>query len=455
MLSRISCFSYFLAAVTAVVLVPSAQSALITTGGAVPHQGLHLEDASSSLLGFGDRSAPNTINSTGLSGPVGPGQSHSTTAVHDWNSSGAPPDPLPAFITYDLGKNYALNGGGNYVKVWNGNETTARGAADVEIWVSPDENSSNLVKLVTTGANAQTNGSGNFLFPVATGGGYLGFTLDTTNLTNAGLLSNVRLMNFNVLTNRAGADQIAALSEVQFDGTLVSTPTAITKLATASVTIAAGGVGGSEAVNAVSSQLGGREAGKSRDKSGITTAGLTVGAVQHDIGAGNQWLSGDGTPPTTGSPEWITWDLGSSIILDRIHIWNYSETGGLSNRGAKDVEILVSPDTNLANLIALDNVALGGDFVFPRAVENGQYGLEIRFEDVLNSLLLNSVRLVRFRITSNYGDSNFVGIAEAEFYSTTEPYTQEVVPEPSTYALGLIGLAGLGCVALRNRNRRH
>ena len=89
-----------------------------------------------------------------------------------------------------------------------------------------------------------------------------------------------------------------------------------------------------------------------------------------------------------------------------------------------------------------------------RAVEAGEYGFDIRFDDVLNPLLLNSVRLVRFKITSNYGDAGLVGIAESEFYSTTQEYTQAVVPEPSTYALGLIGLAGLGLVALRKKYRR-
>lgn len=410
---------------------------------------VHIQDASSSLLGFNNRSAPNTINLSGLSGAVGPTQTHSTTDIHLWNSAGGPSDLLPAYISYDLGKNYSFNDVGNYIKVWNANETLSRGAENVQVYVSPDRNPANFVKLNTTGANAQTNGSGDFTFPQATGAGYTGFTLDLANLANASLLSDVRLVRFDILTNRAG-DQITGFSEVQFDATLVSTPALVTKLPTGSVTIASGGFGGNELTNAVSSEYGGRPAVATRNKSGIATNGMTVGAVQHDDGAGNQWMSNG--LPTVSSPEWITWDLGSSTILDHIHVWNYMESvSNLSSRGSKDVQILVSPTTDLADLVPLDNITVGGGFEFPRAVEAGQYGFDIFFDDVLNPLLLNDVRLVRFRITSTHGSTEFTGIAEAEFYSTDVPYSVSAVPEPHTLGLGLCSLVGVALLVWRRR----
>jgi hypothetical protein len=119
-------------------------------------------------------------------------------------------------ITVDLEGNFALD----TIHVWNYREHATlnnRGLKNVEIYVSPDEDENNLVKLITNGSGTQDNGSGDFLFPEAPGTStYLGFDLDTSGVTNASLLDNARLVRLYGADNHGG--EWGGLAEIQFGG---------------------------------------------------------------------------------------------------------------------------------------------------------------------------------------------------------------------------------------------
>ena len=146
---------------------------------------------------------------------------HSTLSNHHWWSYPLNADN-PAQLTIDLNENYILT----TVQVWNYNESgvTVRSSRNVEIHVSPDNDPLNLVKLFTNGTGLFDNGTGDFLFPQGPGQAtYTGFELDLTSVTNASLLSNVRLIQIkpiNSYDNSAGV----GLAEVQFGGVIAPEP---------------------------------------------------------------------------------------------------------------------------------------------------------------------------------------------------------------------------------------
>jgi len=186
-------------------------------------------------------------------------------------------------------------------------------------------------------------------------------------------------------------------------------------------------------IDSVSSQFGSRDAIFSADGSGLT-------AGQHtNVANGNMWLTQNETTPD------ITYDLGSVQGLIAIDIWNYNEPSE-GDRGANEVQILVSPDGNPANLVALINV--GGpsnNFTFLQATGlSTDAGFSLDLSNVSNSSLLDTVRLVRFDILSNYGDGSFTGLSEVQF--------SNVLPEPSTCALLVLGL--IGTTFRRTRKRK-
>ena len=162
------------------------------------------------------------INGDGLPGgePTLSG-AHSTTFSHQWWSFPFN-ETNPAQLTVNLNDPYVLS----TIQVWNYNEAgvTVRGIQNVGIFVSPDEDPTNLVKLLTDGTGAHDNGAGDFLFPEAPGANdYTGFEVDLSGVTNASLLSNVRLVQLvpvDSYDNSAGV----GLAEIQFGGILVPEP---------------------------------------------------------------------------------------------------------------------------------------------------------------------------------------------------------------------------------------
>lgn len=100
--------------------------------------------------------------------------------------------------------------------------------------------------------------------------------------------------------------------------------------------------------------------------------------------------------------ESATFDLGKSVSLTKVYIWNYNVQDA-TDVGMKEIEIQVSPDTDMAtakfNAIARVSLAEGGD--------------KAQVFDVVGT----SVRLVRLKGLSNWGQGYTVGLAEVRFES--------------------------------------
>ncbi len=163
-------------------------------------------------LGINPNMSPsNAIDGTGLPGdtPALEG-SHGTHWSEQWWSNSR-----TGQITIDLGEASDLR----TIHIWNYNEGAAigRGTRNAEIWVSPDDNENNLVKLVTDGSGLHDNGTGDFLLPEGTGlSDYPGFDLDLIGITNATLLKTARLFRIKGISTWGLPNN--GLGQVQFGG---------------------------------------------------------------------------------------------------------------------------------------------------------------------------------------------------------------------------------------------
>jgi PEP-CTERM motif len=144
---------------------------------------------------------------------------------------------------------------------------------------------------------------------------------------------------------------------------------------------------------------------------------------------------------STEAPQ-LTVNLNGAYNVDTIHIWNYNEAGQ-NARGTKNVEIYVSPDGDIANLVKLVTGGTGthdnglGNFLLPQASSLADYvGFDLNLSGVTNASLLNNVSLIQFKPLDSYGGAfpDGVGLAEVQFGA---------VPEPSAALLGGLSLLGL------------
>jgi hypothetical protein len=155
------------------------------------------------------------INGAGLPSntPALSGTHATTFNTHWWTY---PINEIPAQLTLDLDGRYQIN----TIQIWNYNEggVTMRSTRNVAIWVSPDDNPENLVKLVTNGTGLHDNETGDFLLPQAPGQtSYTGFNLDLSGITNLPLLTKVRLVRIKPIDSYDVAAGVG-LAEIQFDG---------------------------------------------------------------------------------------------------------------------------------------------------------------------------------------------------------------------------------------------
>ncbi|HVY69724.1 MAG TPA: Ig-like domain-containing protein, partial [Verrucomicrobiae bacterium] len=102
--------------------------------------------------------------------------------------------------------------------------------------------------------------------------------------------------------------------------------------------------------------------------------------------------------------ESVIFDLGKSVSLTRVYIWNYNVQDA-TDVGMKEVEVLVSSDSNLtnANFNAIARISLK---------EGGEAAQAF---DVVGT----NVRLVKLQGISNWGQGYTVGLAEVRFESGT------------------------------------
>jgi len=210
-----------LTALTASVAAISANAATIT--------GVTIEDFSSDLKeGFADRLAVYTIDGSGFE-PNGTG-THSTDAEGNmWMNTGTfttggnpGDDPLPSTITYDLEGNYDLDA----FTVWNYNGGTGTGGANGVTVSVADTVGGPFTTLagITNFAQAPGNDTTDF-----------GETFDLTSLSAA---NNVRLLRIEITSNHGSGEDLAGLSEIRFDGTVVPEPGSLALLGLGGLLIA-------------------------------------------------------------------------------------------------------------------------------------------------------------------------------------------------------------------------
>jgi hypothetical protein len=181
-----------------VVLFVAVPAAVITD--------VTIEDASSEYNS--SRPAENIINGAGFDETNGYHSAASGNYIN-WNNTGTviePNDPLPSYVTVNLEANYNLES----VKIWNWNTATTldAGSKDVEI-------------LVASGEGRPFTSLGSFVFDKAPGLDNIDFgqIIDVSGFSAA---DDVRLVQFNILTNYGLGNNLAGLSEVRFYGSVVS-----------------------------------------------------------------------------------------------------------------------------------------------------------------------------------------------------------------------------------------
>jgi len=338
-----------------------------------------------------NRDGDHLVNGSGLTA----GQHNTNPDGFMWHTAN---EVAGAWVVFDLGAVYQVNS----IDVWN-------------------HNSSIGVNETRRGINALTVQYGNALYG-STNTATANTVAGITNFAEATGLATYTGQNFNAFTpftaqfiafeidsNHAG-DNFVGLSEVQFNGTLVSASTAPTEIAAT--------------VAGFSSEFGGRPASASvgaTNTVGFGSNGLNA-LGHHSTAVSQMWLSNAEVAPD------ITYDLGAVTAIGQMQVWNYNETagGGLTSRGAREVDIYTS-DNNV-------------DFTLLDSVEfNEATGADD--EDFSQLIDLNTTaRYIKLDVQTNWGASTYTGLSEVKFFAP--------IPEPSS--LAVLGLSGL-LVARRRR----
>jgi hypothetical protein len=193
----------------------------------------------------------------------------------------------------------------------------------------------------------------------------------------------------------------------------------------------------------------------------VNDTGLTGGLLGISQTDGSMWL--DCNPGNAAvTPQYVTFDLGASYDLTKLHVWNYNGTevwfayrgndlpgGGwveLMSAGMKNVSIQTSP--SVSSPIWTDHfVTLGRGLGLPTYA-----GADI-------ALSADNVRAVRILASSTYADSNYWngGVPYGSYFQMTGlgkvrfEGTAVATPEPSTIVLLGAGLLSLLCYAWRKR----
>lgn len=390
------CFAVVTSPFTQAALIPIATIGVTSSseiGGAFTRFDDHLVNGSG-LVGGAHGITPD--GSMWLSGAAGFG--------------GVDPDP---WVTFDLGAVYTINS----FHIWNYNEgvpnLTNRGVKGVSVEYGTTAALGSTVAGVTQ--FAQADGLATYA-----GENFNAFPSFNARYVKIDIASGINVGNW------GDASTFYGLSEVQFDGVRADVITGVT-------------------IEDFSSQLSGF-GGRHADDT-INGSGFTESTGVHDGAEANMWLtdgpfeSGEGNDVL---PSHITYDLEGNYDLDSLEVWNYNEAagGGLTSRGAKDVEILVASSEGGA-FTSL------GNFVFDEAPNTTSDFRQVI--DLSGFLAADDVRLIRFDITTNWDVSGtpegVVGLSEVRFYKSL---TASTIPAPAALPAGL---AMLGLAAARRRRR--
>ena len=171
----------------------------------------------------------------------------------------------------------------------------------------------------------------------------------------------------------------------------------------------------------------------------------THGANQY--GENISWMSntlggGSGQDPDP----WFKIDLGTSYTLDHMRVWNFNVTLGNNARGVQTGDIYVSNSPSDPGSSFTDPAwtLLEAGHAFPIAPGNSDYDAP----DVIGLSGLTA-RWLAIDITSNYGDTRFVGLSEIQVFEKVAE-----IPEPLTLLGVLAGIGGLGAYARKRRGGR-
>ncbi len=132
-----------------------------------------------------------------------------------------------------------------------------------------------------------------------------------------------------------------------------------------------------------------------RDVNLINNSGLSDG--RHDNLYSNMWLNDQ-----EGAAGTITFDLGRVYRLASVDVWQYSFVPARGVRGLNILGSLNGTDYRLLRFARLEAVSEGGP--------SGEQTIALEA----------AARFVKFVITSNWGDSEYTGLAEVKFRATPE-----------------------------------
>jgi len=161
------------------------------------------------------RSADNIINGNGFTEATG---YHSSAGGDNisWTSASSTANPLPHFITIDLGASYDLAS----VKIWNWNTTNTLSAGSKDIDIS-----------VASSIGGGFTSLGSFVLNIAPGLNNVDFgqVIDLSGFTAA---DDTRLVRIDIKSNHGFSivAGLAGLSEIRFDGVAVPEPSVFAAL---------------------------------------------------------------------------------------------------------------------------------------------------------------------------------------------------------------------------------
>jgi hypothetical protein len=199
-----------------------------------------------------------------------------------------------------------------------------------------------------------------------------------------------------------------------------------------------------------------REANNVVNGSGMSNGGAANSTAGTVSDTNEWWTVGNTSGATPGSPDYapsITFNLGAAYNVTTLRIWNENqndaETGNnpAPQLGAKLVQVYAG--------LTLNSLALVGTETF-----NEGTGSPLLPQNI--SLSIPDVQFIEYKILTNWDGASFtgsagtstggldgrglVGLSEVRFLGNIAE-----VPEPSTYAMMLAGLAFLG-VCLRRKS---
>jgi len=170
------------------------------------------------------------------------------------------------------------------------------------------------------------------------------------------------------------------------------------------------------------------------DGSGLPSPTDISAAHADYTSASNHW-----TTAAAGGPvgQWIEWGFTAPATVGAIYIWNHRSNGVASNSGYEPTVFdLTFYDSSNVVLASFDNLSLLPDNAFAQRFDFAQ---------------MSDVSRVRFDIRAVQSSPNYTGLAEVAF--DTDSFLSAPIPEPATWAMMIIGFAGVGA-ALRARREQ-